>query len=809
MAQKSQSRSNSLRKATRAALVISVFMAHSAKAEDGKSKPATYIIDRSQWASSVSLERPSATSGRKGISLVLAVSVNGMDHGLAQFRLIDERLWASPKVLRDLGLRAEGSDLSLISLDRALSGEISYNAAMQSVSLMVETGKLAVGTSVLNTINQDSPAASNATGGLLNYDIYANYSGGNFSMDGFAEARLFSGNALLESTAIFRAGSAGGHWRGQAIRLDSSAALSFPQSRLTIRAGDIITRATGWSRPTRIGGLRFGTDFALQPYLVTAPIASFFGEATLPSTLDLYINGLKTYSGQIAPGPFEIGSGTNRINGAGDAHIVVTDILGQITTLDFPIYDAPALLREGLSDWSLEIGAVRENYGIGSFDYASALVASGSWRRGLSNNLTLEAHGEMGASLWNGGAGIAWKMPMGGVLSTSLAISRSESAGHRTKTGHRAEIGYSWADRNFNLSASVQRTDKHYADIASRHGAPVAIERDLVNIGVNGGRYGNFGLSMVRQRYSGDPARSFASLSWNRPLSDRFSVSASLHQDLGAKPDRSGFLTVTFVPGNRQHLSANVRAAKARTNLALSYRRSLPYAGGTGWAVTSNYDGQHVQAAVQVDHLGSFGQITAGTRLNKGRASAYAGYSGALVVMGDDLFLSRKIYDGFAVVSASGIADVPVKLHNREIGRTDGNGHLLVTGLNAYQANKLSVDPTDLPANMSIASIDQQAVPSQRSGVLINFEIVPTRSVLMTLVDGSGAIIPLGVQAQMTGSDGPLFMVGFDGQLFIEEAIAGAAVSVMTPAGPCAFRLPDDLPAHKAGRLGTMICEAV
>lgn len=805
MACKSGSRSRWLLKACKAVLLSLALAAPAAQAKNSEGTPAetAQIIDRTTIGLAVALERPGLGLAQ-GTPLILAVTVNGMDHGMAQFRMIDDRLWAARSVLRDLGLKVGGMNEpadDLLALSEALGPDVSYDASLQSINLMVETEKLAVGTSRLNFNDQDLPVAQSATGTLLNYDFYANYFGGRVAFDGFAEARLFSGNALIQNTMFLRVGQDSAVASNAVVRLDTSAAISFPEKRLTLRAGDIITRSTSWSRPTRIGGMRIGTDFALQPYLVTAPIPTFFGQANLPSTVDLFIDGLKRYSGEVAPGPFEIGSGANRISGSGSAQVVVTDALGQVTTLDFPIYDTPTLLRKGLSDWSLEIGAVRKNYGIASFDYASELSASASWRRGLSDALTMEAHGEISASLLNGGVGATWRLPVGGVANGSVAASQ-----HAGKAGFRAELGYSWTDTKFNLSATLQRASNDFADLASVHAASMPVERDLISLGYNTKNLGSFGASLIRQRHAGEERRSFANMSWQKTLGDRFSLSVSANLDLEKPSNRGAFLTLSFIPRQREQVSARFQVNERRNNAAIGYRRSLPYEGGFAWAVDASHDGDRLQAAAQGDYLGPHGQATVGARLIGGDVSGYAGYSGALVAMGGRVFASRKIFDGFAVVSTDGIADVPVQLHNREVGRTDASGNLLVTGLNAYQRNRVSIDPSDLPATLSVLKVTQEAVPSRQAGVVLNFSVAPNSSVLVTLVDDRGEELAVGLTARMEGADDQPLMVGFGGQLYIEQAKAGAKVTVDAGSGPCAFRLPSQLASQQAGRLGQMTC---
>lgn len=739
------------------------------------------------------------------ITLMLDVEVNGVNRGLLPFRLIDNRLWASSQVLRDMGLRTDnaagepGAD-SLLQLDQQLGTGVTYDANAQTLSVLVDVAKLDVGTHRLNTNDQDQPVAQSATGMLLNYDLYANYAGGRVVFDGFGELRAFSGNVLLESTGLFnsQARAAGqDRWR----RLDTTLSWSLPDRRLTLRAGDILTRSTSWSRPTRLGGVRIGTDFALQPYLVTAPIPTFFGEATLPSTVDLYIEGLKRYSGSVAPGPFELGAGGNHISGAGTAQLVVTDALGQVTRLSVPFYDTPLLLRDGLSDWSVELGAIRRDYGIRSLAYARDPVVSASLRHGVSNLLTLEAHGEGGAGLANGGAGATVLLPFGGVVTGSVAVSHNDG-----KTGARGEIGYSWTDTSFSISAIVQRASSEFADLPTLEGATTQRSREVLNAGYNSEKLGYFGVSLIRQRSPGEPRESFVSASWQRSLGSNLALSLSGNMGLRRGSARGVFLTVSYIPNDRDHVSANLQSGRQRSSAAVSYRHSLPSDGGTGWALDTSYDGSRVQAAGQIDHLGRQGQVTAGARMIGGRASGYAGLSGALVAMGGDVYAARKVYDGFAVVDTVGVADVPVLLHNRPVGRTNAKGKLLVTGLNPYQDNRVTIDAANLPADLTVASLEQEAVPTLRAGVPVQFAITRSTALLMSVVDDNGAEIAVGTRGQMTGDGGEELVVGFGGQLYIEQAAAGARVTLDTSGGRCAFSLPDSLAGLAGGLLGKQVC---
>ena len=82
---------------------------------------------------------------------------------------------------------------------------------------------------------------------------------------------------------------------------------------------------------------------------------AYFGSVALPSTVDLFIDGMRRYRGDVPPGPFALDA-IPRINGSGEATLVVTDALGRSQTIAFPFYASARLLLPGLSRWSLAAG---------------------------------------------------------------------------------------------------------------------------------------------------------------------------------------------------------------------------------------------------------------------------------------------------------------------------------------------------------------------------------------------------------------------------------------------------------------------
>lgn len=727
----------------------------------------------------LALDPAGAMSAIDATDLYLDLIINGTERGLVHFGYRDGKLWATRATLRQLGFMLPTDSPDPVRLDSLPGVQVHYDASQQSATLSVPLKLLHLSTSVLNAQGASVPHTSTSPGALLNYNLYATHdTQGGATASAYTELRVFGGPGVLSSTGLSQTSRSNGGWHGRSVRLDTTWSMSFPERMLTVDVGDTLTGATAWSRPTRIGGVQIGTNFALQPYRVTAPLPQFLGQATLPSQVELYINGMKQYSGQVPAGPFQLNA-VPGINGAGNAQLVLTDALGRVSTVDFSLYNTQQLLQKGFTDWSAGFGFVREDYGLRSLSYGRDPMASGSWRRGLTDHFTASAHGEITQGLGNAGVGGDWLLGNAGVLSGSVARSS-----YRGLDGSQLSFGYQWINSRFNFGAQGTRSSSGYRDVASLYGSPSPQLSASAQAGMSTDGFGNFGVSYVHLRYQEQTSR-YASGYWYKSLDRSASISLNLNQNLDVSRDRSVFLSFSLTFDARTYMSAGVQLQDNRNLFNASVSRSLPTDGGFGWrAQTQQGDGSHGGLA-ELDYLSRYGQAQAGLMNFGGSSSAYVGTNGALVLMGGHAFAARSIYNGFALVSTDGIPDVPVKLENNLVGHTDPHGLLLVTPLNAYQNNKLSIDPMQLPADVRIGHVDTNATPSDRAGTLVSFGITPIRAASVLLRDKAGKALPLGSQVRLRGqgqASGPA-LVGFDGAVYLDTLDKHNVLEVSLPEG--------------------------
>ncbi|WP_313169353.1 fimbria/pilus outer membrane usher protein [Stenotrophomonas sp.] len=717
---------------------------------------------------------------------------------LARFSLRGQTLSASAQTLRELGLRLPagiGAKSPEIALEQLSGVRVDYDARNQRLDLEVPVQMLDRPTTYLRAGPERSAAAVSDTspGLLLNYDLHAQQLQGDRDIDGFLELRLFGlGSGTWSSSQNTRLASDRTGQHATSTRFDSRWQLDLPDRMLSLSLGDQLSGALSWSRSARFAGLHIARDFSLQPYRVTTPLSSFAGEAVLPSTVDLYINGVRQASQRVAPGRFQLDA-MPALNGIGQAQLRVTDINGHSSALEFPLYGAPELLQPGLSDWSLDIGVLRRDYGIRSFAYDHRPLASASLRHGLGERLTLEAHAEVAQDLQLGGLGaVALLGHRGGMLNASF--SGSQAAGLH---GSQRSLGYQWNAPGFSVSASTQRRSQHFVDApAYLRQATLPLRTDRFFVGFGNVHSGQLSLNYISQHYPGNPDTRLAGGGWSRSLPGQAWISLQFNHDLGERGMDNVYLYISAPLDRHTQLSSALRHADDGNGMTLEANHS-PAVDNDGWgwrAQTSTGTGAQSSAHLEINHLDEQGRWSLGLdHVSDIGTLAYANSTGSLAWFGSGLHRLRRADDAFVLVSTSGVPGVPIRLQNQRVGSTDARGELLVAPLHAWQRNLLSIDPLALPADMQIDAIEQQVVPAARSGVRATFRLQPGKPLSVHILGLDKRWLPAGTQAEIE-SQGRIVtrtVIGHDGQLYLDNAPAEARLRVRQDGRECRLALPD------------------
>ncbi len=701
------------------------------------------------------------------------------------------RLYLGSDVLRAAGIKLPGDPLGEVALDEVAGLHTDYDSQNQRLLLQVPPAWLPDQQVGDRSLYPASDARS-SFGALFNYDLYLNDTddGGTY-LAAWNELRLFDRWGTFSTTGQWRQsfnGAQAGASRQGFLRYDTTWRFTDEQRLLTYEAGDVVTAALPWTSSVRVGGLQLSRDFAARPDLVTYPLPAFAGEAAVPTSLDLFINGYKSSTTELQPGPYTL-TNVPFINGAGEAVVVTTDALGRQVSTTLPFYVTSSLLQKGLTDFSVAAGSLRRDYAMEDFGYGPG-VASASLRHGVSDFFTLESHVETAESLLLGGLGGTLRLGNFGVLNTALAQSQFDS-----DNGHQLALGYQYNSQR--IGFSYQRLQRHgdYTDL-SRVDTPemqLSQRSEQVTLSLNLDRYGSLGAGYFDVR-AGDGTRTrLINLSWSKPLWGNSSMYLSANREVGdSQWAVQAQLVIPFDFNGT--LAVSLERSKDGQDLQrVNYSRAVPVGTGVGYNLGYATGGNR-DAYRQADvtwRLQSV-QLQAGVYGSSGEMTRWADASGSLVWMDAGVFAANRIDDAFVVVSTSGYADVPVRYENQAIGRTDKGGHLLVPYSSGYYRGKYEIDPMGLPPDILAPEVEQRVAVRRGSGYLLEFDLKRVLAASIELVDGNQQPLKLGskVTHQESGSQA---VVGWDGLVYLENLSPHNRLHVqLEGAGQCevAFDLP-------------------
>jgi outer membrane usher protein len=713
-------------------------------------------------------------------ALYLEVYINGQPSGLiANFTLRPrQRLAITVSELRELRITPCTSSPSegLIELDGCPGLSYRYDQITQVVRIEVVDRHRIPYQLDSRTLADAEPEIQSTPGAVLNYtlfgasnteprDFYLAYQKqANFSA-GF-EARAFGAYGVLSQSALLTTGT---DVVPESVRLDTTWSYSDQRSLTTYRAGDVISGGLNWTRSFRLGGVQMQRNFSLRPDLVTLPLPRFSSSAALPSTVDVFVNSVKTYTGNVPAGPFQI-QNLPVMSGAGNQRIVVQDALGRETVIEQPFYTSAKMLGTGLLDFSMESGFIRRDYGVTSDVYDNMPVASGSLRYGLHDRVTLEAHGEGGDSLFNVGIGVNVLLASWGVASLAVAGSQANQsqilADPRAKaTGGLVSASLELGHSRYSLYVHTQRTTIDYLDLASLPSttglfsnlSPIAnkparaIDQIAFNVPLSFD-VSSLNISMTRMRDALDNRYDILGLSYSRPVTSTSSLFVTAFKDFANSRSYGlfGGLTMTFGGNVTATGVASKTAAETTGGIDLVKAQSNE-PGSWGWRLR-DYEGSSPTRAGALSYRSSFGRAEVGAEQINGTLHTTGQFDGAVAMVGGGVFLANRMDDAFAVIDA-GAPNVDVFFENRPLATTGTNGLALVPNLRPYQKNWISIDPKNLAVDADVPMTKAAVVPPDRGAALIKFGISSqAHGAVVVLKTADGKAVRAGAHARLQTS---------------------------------------------------------
>jgi outer membrane usher protein len=650
-------------------------------------------------------------------------------------------------------------------------------------------------------------------GAVANYTLFASADEGPGGpmfqgVSGAFETRVFGRFGLLENSFVARS-----YGTQKLTRLDSTYTYEDPDRLVIYAAGDVISGGFSWTRPIRMAGLQIRRSFGLRPDLITTALPTLSGTAAAPSTLDLFVNKVRTLSSDVPQGPYEIAH-PPIIYGSGQARIVLRDVLGRETVSTTAFYASPELLTRGLSDFSAEVGFARRNYATLSNDYDGRPTFTGSYRQGLSKGLTAVAHAEgAGGGLITLGGGATFTLA--NLALGSVAVSGSRTPGH---SGALVDVSLESRMARLSVLLRTQRTFGDYEDLASwtaattpnlpnerrLYGQPRELDQVSLSMPLWSGA--SVGGSYVRLRRADDARSRLVNLSFTQDLG-RLALFASASRDFEVHASTSIFAGISLPLGHGVTASAGATQARGETSgYVEASRQGAQDPGNWGWSVRAS-EGQQQEAQAIVRYSASFARFEATGLYSDGQGSVTGLMEGAVSLVGGEVHVTPRIDNSFALVEV-GAPDVAVMRENHKVGVTDRQGKLLVPDLAPFVTNRISIDPAGLPIDVRVDATETTTSPFSRVPSLVDLKVEQGRgTALVTLVDPQSKPIELGSTVKIEGKDQD-FIVGYDGEAYLEDLDSETVLLVTTPdRATCRARFRFAGKPGEQTRIGPTVCE--
>ncbi|MFO1255483.1 MAG: fimbria/pilus outer membrane usher protein [Sphingomonadaceae bacterium] len=558
------------------------------------------------------------------------------------------------------------------------------------------------------------------------------------------------GGPVIESDAIWSPGNNGADFQ----RLGSRLVFDDTKHLVRFSAGDLDTQGRGFQSAPDIAGLSIFRSYSvLNPQQTIRPRGDRTFTLARPSTVEVFVNGQQVRRIQLGPGNYNLRD-FPFAQGGNDIRLNVLDDTGRSEVLRFNLFLDQTQLGKGLSEFGLYAG-VKAPLGIHGPVYSDEWIASGFYRRGLSDQVTLGANFQADKTIQMGG--------LEAVFATAIGTIGTQAAFSHTR---------GWGD-GYALQATFQRMLQHaggqadtfnlFVEHRSRKFAPVSffLADNQYEYELGGGYTHAFNQDF----YAGAQARFSKGRGINPDIHNyslsggwRFSPIGSLTAELRYTEDSrgkdvSGFLTVTVRLGNSSSLRAEYDSRDNRERVSYqtlhgtgvgSYNVTADVERtdfGSNASMNANYFGN--RAELGISHFGSFNGDWGSSTSQ--RTSFRFGTS--LAIADGTMSLGRPIYDSFALVKGhKSLKDGQVLVDPSPYGltaRTDGLGAATMPSLSSYSDRTITVDVDGAPAGVDIGQGSFKLFPPYRSGYVLQVGSDYHVTAMGTMLDIDGQPVSL------------------------------------------------------------------
>ncbi len=757
--------------------------------------------------------------------LNISINSNASEDLVAVKQSKDGKLYIRSSALKTLRLKMDEHipDNQWVCINDLNGIQFKYLENEQSLNLKVPSNMLtgySVDLSGQQVTNPHLLKMKPLNAAILNYSLYNTITNDENAFSGTAEGIFNSAIGNFSSGVLYNGSNENSYSHEKWVRLETKWQYVDPEKIRIYTLGDFISNSPDWGSSVRLAGFQWSSAYSQRGDIVTSALPQFSGSAALPSTLDLYVNQQKIYSGLVPSGPFDIKQ-LPFISG-NEVTLVTTDATGQQSLTKKPYYFSSKILAKGINEFSVDVGVPRYNYGLYSNDYDDATFASGAIRYGYSNSLTLSGGAEASTDgLSNLGTGFAKNVLGIGVINADIAASQ-----YKDENGYSALLGLEGRiSKNISFNTSYRKVFDNYFDLArvsqvrylkdnqinaesQNYLNYSALADEIFRAGINYNFYAGYGvyLGYNQIKYS-DNSYKLLSTNLSGSLDKNWGFYASAYKDYENHKDYGVYFALRYTPSSKVNAITSVSSDSG----SLRYRQEIfglsePQIGSFGWGgyVERDQDANENNASIYASYRARAAYLTGRYNRFGDNDQVAVSATGSLVAAAGRIFAANEIGDGYAVVINAGPQSQIIN-GGVNLGETDKSGRFLIPSLMPYQVNHVYLDPSYLPLNWNVKSTDQKTVVGYRQGTLVDFGAHQVISGLVKLVDQKNSPLMPGYTVRINGQqDG---VVGYDGEVFIQNLLKQNKLEVdLLDHGSCQVDFTYNSNQYSTKKLGPYVC---
>jgi outer membrane usher protein len=528
---------------------------------------------------------------------------------------------------------------------------------------------------------------------------------------------------VLESQGVWTPGGASGEFQRQGSR----AVYDDPKNIVRWTLGDLQPVVRGYqSAPSMAGVSVFRSYSTLAPQSIARPRGDRSFTLERPSTVEVYINGQVLRRVQLTAGNYNL-SDFPFTQGANDVRLSITDDTGRTEVLRFNVFIDQTQLGKGLAEFGLFTGT-KSSLDSNGPNYSSGWTATGFYRRGVSDNLTLG--GSVQADQHRSLVGVeALQGTSFGTVAVQLAMSDIDGF----KTGRATTITF---QRLFqNAGGQADSLNLSYQSRSETFGpAGTVTPSNPFKYEVGAGythAFGNGFYTGVDLHYSNgrgttpDFSNYRATAGWRLTPTTSLTADVLYENGLNGK-NLAGLISLTkrLGPYSSVHGDYDSRGNRARVGY-----QTLHGNGVGSFAASADLEHSDTSSGVYgvVNYVGNRGEVglthlstfdSGFSNVQDERTSFRFGTS--LAVADGAFAIGRPIFDSFVVVKPHAILKgANVVLYPTPFGyiaETGVLGAAVAPNLPSYSEQTITVDAPEAPSGVDLGQGSFRVFPPYRSG---------------------------------------------------------------------------------------------